>query len=58
MEEYYWSSVEHFNEYKENLSKQTEFDDTEFEEEAEDTADALQSVIESLRNLDPKRKLH
>ena len=31
MEEYYWSSVEHFNEYKEKLSKQTEFNDNSFE---------------------------
>jgi dihydroorotase-like cyclic amidohydrolase len=58
MEEYYWSSVDHFSEYKEKLSKQTEFDDASFEAEAEDTADALQNILDSIKNLDPKRKLH
>lgn len=58
MEEYYWNSVDHFSEYKEKLSKQTEFDDGTFEQEAEDTADALQTILEGIRNLDTKRKLH
>lgn len=58
MEEYYWNSVDHFSEYKENLSKQTEFDDTSLEEEAEDTAEALKAILDSIKILDPKRKLH
>jgi hypothetical protein len=58
MEEYYWSSVEHFSEYKEKLSNQTEFDDVSFDDEPEDTADAVQSILDGINNLDPKRKLH
>ena len=58
MEEYYWSSVEHFNEYKEKLSKQTEFNDNSFESEIEDTADVVQTILDGINNIDPKRKLH
>lgn len=59
MEEYYWSSVDHFSEYKEKLSKQTEFDaDISFEEEAQDTADTLKTILDTIKDLDPKRKLH
>jgi hypothetical protein len=58
MEEYYWSSVEHFNEYKEKLSKQTQFDDSSFELETEDTVDVVQTILDGINNIDPKRKLH
>jgi hypothetical protein len=58
MEEYYWSSVEHFSEYKEKLSKQTQFDDSSFELENEDTVDVVQTILDGINNIDPKRKLH
>jgi hypothetical protein len=58
MEEYYWSSVEHFSEYKEKLSKQTQFDDNSFELENEDTVDVVQTILDGINNIDPKRKLH
>lgn len=58
MEEYYWSSVDHFSEFKEKLSKQTEFDEPSYEVETEDNSDALQTILDSIKNLDPKRKLH
>ena len=58
MEEYYWSSVDHYSEYKEKLTKQTEFEDSSFEEDAEETAEALRTILDSINNIDPKRKLH
>jgi hypothetical protein len=58
MEEYYWTSVEHFSEYKEKLSKQTQFDDSSFELETEDTVDVVQTILDGINNIDPKRKLH
>lgn len=59
MEEYYWSSVEHFSSSKEKLSKQTEFEEAMLDEEPpEDSSDMLESIMEMLKNSDPKRKLH
>jgi len=57
MEEYYWSSVDHFNEFKEKFDKQTEFDGY-LEESEEDQNEMIKTIVDALKNSDPKRKLH
>jgi hypothetical protein len=53
MEDYYWTSVEHFTRNKDKFHKQTEFDDNE----DNDQSDLIDSIIDLLKNTD-KGKLH
>lgn len=56
MEDYYWSSLEYMESYKEKiLAKANEEEDTVYEEQTNDD-DLLKSVIEMLR--DTKRTVH
>jgi hypothetical protein len=57
MEEYYWSSVDHFSESKEKLNKQTQFEDAELDDEPGESSEFLESIMELLKNSD-KGKLH
>lgn len=57
MEDYYWTSVEHFYSSKEKMSEQTQFEESTYEED-EDQNELLQNIIEELKNITPKRKLH
>jgi hypothetical protein len=64
MENYYYKSVEHFNEVKEDLNNRTEFrsdyiNDTDVSgNEDEDDHEVIQSVMDMLKNMGDKRKLH
>jgi hypothetical protein len=59
MEEYYWSSLEHFEEYKDSLIKKNEMEEIAIEDDVdyeEDQNDILNNVIEMLK--DSKRTIH
>lgn len=57
MEDYYWTSVEHFSSSKEKLNKQTEFADAELDDEEADTNEMLDSIMELLQKAE-KKNLH
>lgn len=56
MEEYYWSSLEHFEQYKESVELSEEA--TEEEEQVEDLKESLDSLLEIINSSLDKRKLH
>jgi hypothetical protein len=52
MEEYYWSSLEHINEYREEIDKEDVYEDES------SSSDSLETILEALNNTIDKRKLH